>query len=190
MVQMMVHGNVRRISADEYDKMADLGILGDDERVELVDGFLVSFAPPQGHEHAGMLWGCGERLRDRLRGKAAFWDQRPLILCEDVVLEPDLALLVADGERYRRRLPRPDDVHAVIEVALSSLISDRTRKLEAYAAANVDEYWVVDVRNERVELYREPRGAEYASYRFALRGDAISFAAFPDVVFTVDELLG
>ncbi len=187
---MMVHGNVRRISADEYDKMADLGILGSDERVELVDGFLVSFAPPQGHEHAGMLWGCGERLRERLQGKVAFWGQMPLILCDDIVLEPDLALLVADSGRYRRRLPRPDDVYAVIEVALSSLNTDRTRKLEAYAAAKVIEYWVVDVRNERIEIYRDPRGAEYASYRLALRGDSISFGAFPDVVFTVDELLG
>jgi len=187
---MMVHGNVRRISADEYDKMAELGILAGDEHVELVEGFLVSFAPPQDHEHAGMLWGCGEQLRERLRGKAAFWNEKPLVLCDDMVLEPDLALLVTDGDRYRRRLPRPDDVHAVIEVPLSSLISDRTQKLEAYAAANVVEYWVVDVRNERIGIYRDPRGVEYASYRLALRGDSVSFAAFPDVVFTVDELLG
>ena len=190
MGQMIVHGSVRRISADEFDKMADLGILASDERVELVDGFLVSFAPPQGHEHAGMVWGCGERLRERLLGKAAFWSQMPLVLCDDIVLEPDLALLVADGDRYRRRLPRPHDVHAVIEVALSSLSSDRTRKLAAYAAANVVEYWVIDVRNQQIGIYREPRGAEYTSYRLALRGDAVSFAAFPDVVFTVDELLG
>lgn len=190
MGHMIVHGNVRRISADEYDKMAEFGILAGDERVELVEGFLVSFAPPQRHEHAGMLWHHGERLRERLRGEVICWGQMPLILCEDVVLNPDLALLVGEGDRYTRRLPRPDDVHAVIEVALSSLISDRTPKLEAYAAANVVEYWVLDVRNERIEMYRDPRGVEYASYRLALRGDSISFAAFPDVVFAVDELLG
>ena len=114
----------------------------------------------------------------------------PLILCDETVLEPDLALLVERDDLYRRKLPRPADVHAVIEVALSSLKSDRTQKLEAYAAANIVEYWVVDVRNERIETYREPRGTEYASYRLALRGDSVSFAAFPDVVFTVDELLG
>ena len=70
---MMLHGNVRRISADEYDKMSELGIIAGDERVELVEGFLISFAPPQGQERAGMLWGCSECLRERLRGKAAFW---------------------------------------------------------------------------------------------------------------------
>jgi Uma2 family endonuclease len=137
-----------------------------------------------------MLWGCAEILRERLRGKTAFWGQMPLILCDDVVLEPDLALLVAHDDLYRRKLPRPADVHAVIEVALSSLISDRTRKLKVYAESNVVEYWVVDVRNERIEIYRDPRGTEYASYRLALRGDSVTFAAFPDVVFTVDELLG
>ncbi len=190
MGEMMLRGNVRRISADEYDKMAEVGIIAGDERVELVEGFLISFAPPQGQEHAGMLWGCSECLRERLRGKAAFWGQMPLILCDETVLEPDLALLVARDDLYRRKLPRPADVHAVIEVALSSLKSDRTQKLEAYAAASIVEYWVVDVRNERIEIYRDPRGTEYASYRLALRGDSVSFAAFPDVVFAVDELLG
>ena len=187
---MMLHGNVHRISADEYDKMAEIGIFPPDERVELVEGFLISFAPPQGQQHAGMLWGCAERLRERLQGKAAFWGQMPLILCDDTVLEPDLALLVAHDDLYRRKLPRPADVHAVIEVALSSLISDRTRKLEVYAKSNIIEYWIVDGQNERIEVYRDPRGAEYASYRLARRGDSVSFAAFPDVVFTVDELLG
>jgi Uma2 family endonuclease len=190
MGEMILQGNVHRISVDEYDKMTEAGIFDLDERVELVEGFLISFAPPQGQEHAGMLWGCAERLRERLHDKAAFWGQMPLILCGDTVLEPDLALLVAANDRYRRKLPRPADVHAVIEVAVSSLISDRTRKLELYAASNIVEYWVLDVRNERIEMYRDPRGMEYASYRLALRGDSVSFAAFPDVVFSVDELLG
>jgi Uma2 family endonuclease len=190
MGDMMLQGNVHRISVDEYDKMAEAGIFAAEERVELVEGFLISFAPPQGQEHAGMLWGCAERLRARLHGKAAFWDQKPLILGGDTVLEPDLALLIAGDDLYRRKLPRPSDVHAVIEVALSSLNSDRTRKLEVYAGSDIGEYWVVDVRDERIEIFRDPRGTEYASYRLALRGDFVSFAAFPDVVFTVDELLG
>ena len=186
---MIVHGDVRRITADEYGKMAEAGIFDADERVELIDGVLISYAPPQGPEHAGMLWNCVELIRQRLHGKTAFWSQMPLVLCDDTVLKPDLALLV-EKQTYRHQLPRASDVHAVIEVAWSSLSFDRTRKLRVYAEAEITEYWVADVRAERFEIYRNPRGARYESYQVAQRSDSLSFAAFPDVTFSVDELLG
>ena len=186
---MIVHGDVRRITADEYNAMADVGIFDADERVELIDGVLISYAPPQGPEHAGMLWSCVELIRERLHGKTAIWSQMPLVLRDDTVLEPDVALLVKK-ETYRRELPRAADVHAIIEVAWSSLASDRARKLRVYAEAGIVEYWVADVRKQRVEVYRNPRGAGYESYRVAQGSDSVSFAAFPDVVFSVDELLG
>jgi len=185
---MIVHGEVRRITADEYNTMAEIGIFDADERVELIDGVLISYAPPQGPEHAGLLWNCVELIRKRLQGTTAFWSQMPLVLCDDTVLEPDLALLVAK-DTYRRELPRASDVHAIIEVAWSSLSSDRTRKLRVYAEAGITEYWVADVRKERIEIHRDPRGAEYASYRVAQGADSVSFATFPDAVFSVDELL-
>ncbi len=186
---MIVHGDVRRITADEYSKMAEAGIFDADERVELIDGILISYAPPQRPEHAGMLWNCVELIRKRLHGKTAFWSQMPLVLCDDTVLEPDLALLV-EKKTYRRRLPRAADVHAVIEVAWSSLSSDRSRKLRVYAEAGIMEYWVVDVRNDRFEIYRNPCGTRYESFNVAQGSDSVSFAAFPDVAFSVDELLG
>jgi Uma2 family endonuclease len=118
------------------------------------------------------------------------WAQLPVVVSERTELEPDIALLVDRGHFYRERLPRVPDVHAVLEVAYSSLSYDRGKKLRLYAEARVSEYWIVDVAKQRIHLYNDPVGSRYVTYRLADRGERVSFAAFPDVVFTVDELLG
>jgi Uma2 family endonuclease len=180
----------RRFTVDEFNRMAEAGIFAPDERIELVEGVVISYAPPQGPLHAGIVWGFPEVIRAALRDRAVLWSQLPVIISETTELEPDLAILAVREGGYRKALPRVTDVHAVVEIADSSLSRDRTRKLQVYAVAGIAEYWVVAVRDDRVEVYREPRGAEYGSYRLALRGDTVSFAAFPDVELSVDELLG
>jgi Uma2 family endonuclease len=179
----------RRITVEEFGKMAEAGIFDPGERVDLVEGCLVSYAPPHGPAHAGTVWGLTETLRRRLDGRAVLWAQLPVIVSETTELEPDLTLLVPRAG-YRSALPRAADVLGVIEVADSSLHRDRNRKLRLYAASGIPEYWIVDVRRERIETYREPAGAEYASYRLARRGGSLAFAALPDVALSVDELLG
>ena len=179
----------RRFSVEEFDKMIAAGILAPDERVDLVEGHLVSYAPPHGAAHAGTVWAFTGLLSARLRERAVLWSQLPVVLREGTELEPDVALLKT-SESYRSTLPRARDVHAVIEVADSSLFRDRVRKRRLYAAAGIPEYWVVAIRQARIEIAREPRNGAYASYRSAVRGDTVTFEAFPDVVFTVDELLG
>ncbi|HEY0394518.1 MAG TPA: Uma2 family endonuclease [Candidatus Elarobacter sp.] len=180
----------RRLTVEEYTMMAEIGIFAPDEHVDLVEGCLVSYAPPHGPAHAGAVWGFTETLHARLRGRAALWAQLPVIMSETTELEPDLAVLVPRAEGYRRSLPRIEDVYGVIEVADSSLFRDRNHKLRLYAASGIPEYWIVDVRRDRIETYRGPVGDEYGSYRLARRGDEVSFAALSDIVLSVDELLG
>ena len=180
----------RRFTTDEFNRMAEAGIFAPDERVELVEGHLVSYAPPQGPLHAGAVWNFPEVIRAGLGGRAVLWSQLPVIISDTCELEPDLSILRLREPGYTKALPRLADVRAVVEIADSSLAADRRRKLPVYAAAGIPEYWLVGLRQGRIQIYRDPRAQEYASYRLALRGDRLSFEAFPDVMFSVGELLG
>ena len=184
------HLRYRRFSEDEYMRMAECGILAREEHVDLVEGLIVSYAPPQGAPHAFITCDLHRVLGERLARRAVLWSQLPVIIAEGSELEPDLAILRPPSHRYRTALPRIADVLALVEVSDTSLRYDRGAKLARYAAAGVVEYWIVDVRGRRIESYRSPREREYTEFRLALPGDALSFAEFPDVAFSIDELLG
>jgi Uma2 family endonuclease len=180
----------RLITVEEFDKMIAADVFADDERVELVEGVLVSYAPPQGNEHAGLVWHLPEAIRARLGVRAVYWMQSPLIIAATTVLEPDLSILRTRCGGYRHQRPIAADVHAVVEIAVSSLTRDRSQKLRLYAEAGIPEYWVVDVAGLRIETFRRPAGAAYAEQRSVSAGDSVAFEAFPDELFTVDELFG
>jgi len=180
----------RPITVDEYHRMADAGIFAPDEHVELLDGILVSHAPPQGPPHAGTTARLTRLFAERFGRRIVLWIQLPIVTSNRTELEPDVALLIERGHYYEETLPGVGDVHAVIEVADSSLWYDRGKKLEVYAESGIGEYWIVDVAKQGIQLYSRPRGRRYNQYRLALPGSTVSFAAFPDVMFTVEELIG
>jgi Uma2 family endonuclease len=186
---MIVEYAPYRVTVDQFGTMAEAGVFAGDERVELIEGVLVSYAPPHGDLHATAVWGLAEAVRATLGNRAMYWSQLPVVLSEATELEPDLALLRVRDGGYRTK-PRAADVHAIVEVADSSLRADRTIKSKLYAAACVPEYWVVDVRSRRIEIHRDPAGDRYDRLFVAECCDAVSFAAFPDAVLSVSELVG
>ena len=189
MRDMVVQYERRPITVDDFDRMINAGIFGPDERVELVEGVLISHSPPHNPPHAGTT-GCLTRLfGERFGRRIVLWIQLPIVVSNRTELEPDVTLLIDRGHFYKETLPRVRDVYAVLEVADSSLWYDRGKKLEIYAESGVPEYWIVDVAKQGIQIYSKPRGRRYESYRLALRGNTVAFTAFPDVVFTVDELL-
>lgn len=184
-----VDGAPRLLTVEEFDKMVAGDVFDEDERLELVEGAIVSYAPPQGDEHAYAVWHFPEVIRERLGGRVVLWMQNPVIVSNMTVLEPDLTLLRPREDRYRRR-PGPADVLAVVEIAVSSLARDRSDKLRLYAEAGIKEYWIVDVFGRCIEVFRQPLDAEFAISRAVTGVDSIAFEVFPDDVFTVAELLG
>src|ERR1700681_3746753 len=180
----------RPITVDEFDRLVNTGFFGPDERVDLIEGVLVSHAPPHNPPHAGTTACLTRVLGERLGRRFVLLIQLPVVLSDRTEFEPDIALLVDRGHFYQERLPRVPDVHALVEVAYSSLSYDRGKKLRLYAESGIAEYWIVDVAKQRIHRYTDAVDRRYAGYRLAHRGESISFAAFPDVVFTVDELLG
>lgn len=107
--------------------------------------------------------------------------QSPLHLAEDSEPEPDLLVLKSPLERYEGRLPKPEDVLLLIEVADTFLEFDREVKLPLYAEAGIPEVWLVNLKEDLLEVSREPREGRYRSIRLLSPSEAASPLAFPEV---------
>lgn len=176
-----------RFNADEYEAMVAAGILDRDDRVELLGGEILEMAPI-GPPHASCVRRLTRLFITRLGDQAEVSVQSPVRLSDLSEPEPDLALLVPAG--YDQAHPGAADVLLVVEVADTTLVRDRELKLPFYAQAGVAETWIVDLPGEALELYRHPSPDGYREHGRLERGDTLAAAAFPDVTFAVDEILG
>lgn len=183
----------RRWTRTEYEKLIDLGIFQPGEPIELIGGELM-VAEPQGAAHYTAIRKTARAL------EAAFgpgWDVRtqgPLGLDDESEPEPDVAVVPGRPEDYRRAHPsRPV---LTVEVAESSLGSDRDRKGSLYARAGLPEYWVLNLEDSALEVYREPAADPSAPFgwRYARRevSDAsteVSPLAMPSARIRVADIL-
>ena len=182
----------RLFTVDEYYKMAEAGILRPDEKVQLIEGKIIEM-PPGGPDHFSSVDWIAELFRDRLGLRVRVRVQGPVDLAERAHPEPDVALLrrpTTAGRAYRLAHPTGADLFLAIEVADSTLRLDLGEKALMYALHGITDLWVVDLQGDRVVVHREPTAHGYASVRPLARGESISPLAFPDVTFTVDEILG
>jgi Uma2 family endonuclease len=150
-----------RFSAEDFHRMAEAGILSEDDRVELIRGEVVELSPV-GKRHMAAL----KRLMDalfplQLERRALLQVQDPLRLSPDTEPQPDLVLLAYREDFYRDRMPEGQDALLVVEVADTSLNHDLEVKLPLYAQAGIPEVWVVDLVRDRVHVFRKPQGAGY-----------------------------
>ncbi len=174
---------------DDYHRMAEAGILHEDDRVELIRGDIVQMAPI-GPRHAACVARLSEHFIRRLPGRAVLWPQNPVVIAADSEAQPDVVLLHFRDDYYRTRLPGPDDVALLIEVADATLRYDRTLKAPLYAETGIAEYWIVDLEHETVEIYRGPGSRGYAERQRVGRHGGVTPRAFPDVTLAVTEMLG
>ncbi|HZR00732.1 MAG TPA: Uma2 family endonuclease [Chloroflexota bacterium] len=177
-----------RFTVDEFERMIEAGVFKEDDRVELIDGEVVQMAA-LGWPHAESVMNCTEEFSIRARGLAVVNVQNPLDLRPHARPEPDLALLRPPRSRYRRNPPRAEDVLLVVEVADSSLATDRDVKIPMYARAGIPEAWLVNLVDDVIRIYREPTETGYRVIQTARRGETLSPLAFPDWAIPVDELL-
>ena len=104
--------------------------------------------------------------------------------------QPDLALLRPPLKSYARRHPRARHTLLVVEVADSTVESDRDDKLPHYAQTGIREAWLIDLPGQAVEVHRKPSSGTYRIVRRLARGESLSIDAFPDIRFAVDDILG
>lgn len=178
----------RRFTVEEYYRMAEAGILAEDDRVELLDGEIVQISPI-GPRHAGTVARLQRTLERRVGERAIVWVQNPIRLSATSEPQPDACLLRPRRDYFTRRHPRPEDVLLVIEVADASLRYDREVKLPAYARAGIPEVWLLDLAGERLGLFRDPIQGGYRSTREYARGDDVVCDALPGLWIPLDEIL-
>ena len=179
----------RRFTVDDYYRMAEVGILTEDDRVELLDGEIVEMTPI-GSDHAGHVKRLTALFTSRLGDRVIVSVQDPIRLSRHSEPQPDVALLRRRADFYSRAHPRPEDVLLLIEVADASVETDRRIKMPLYARAGLQEVWLVDLTTERVEVYREPTVEGYREMRALARGQGLAPQAFPDLALGVNDLLG
>jgi len=149
-----------RINAEQFHKMAEVGMFLPGERVELIEGEIINMAPI-GSFHCGNVGWLTQTFSAAVQGKAIVWVQNALLLADSVELYPDLALLKPRADFYRTAHPGPLDVLLVVEVADSSSAYDRGIKAELYARHGIAEYWIVDIPARSVRFHRAPVGGRY-----------------------------
>ena len=170
-----------KLNVDDYHRMAEAGILGEDDRVELINGELIDMAPI-GQGHAGIVNGltrvfvmtCGER--------AVVSVQNPLRLDGLNEPQPDVVVLRPRDDFYQRGAPPgPADVLLLVEVADSSLRYDRAVKLPLYARAGIGEVWIVDLRRRVVDVHRTPAEDGYATIETHGPEDTVTLSLAPEI---------
>lgn len=150
-----------RITVEHFYRMAEVGLFGEDERVELIEGEIVD-VPPMGHHHAGVVGYLAKLLNSSVSSLAVVRPQLPLRLGEYSEPLPDIVVAKPRDDQYFRAHPTANDVCVVVEVSSTTLRFDRNVKVPMYARHGVAEVWVVDVGDELVHRYRSPQDGRYA----------------------------
>jgi Uma2 family endonuclease len=186
---MAVQLTRRRFTVDDYYAMARVGILHEDDRVELIDGEIVEM-PPIGPGHSGAVIGLTRVLMRAFGDHADVSVQNPVRLNVHNEPEPDVSLLRQQPDTYRAAHPTPVDILLVIEVADTSLAADQRVKMPMYARAGLPEAWIIDLQHDLVLVHRDPGPDGYRLVTTARRGERLAPLAFPNRELTIDELLG
>ncbi|HEX9700961.1 MAG TPA: Uma2 family endonuclease [Acidobacteriota bacterium] len=179
----------RRFTVDEFEHLAEVGILDEDDRVELLDGDIVEMTPISS-QHAGGVNALIAIYAGRLGDRAVVAAQNPVRLDDFNEPQPDLCLLRPREDRYRRSHPGAGDVLLLIEVAHTSQPYDQGIKAPLYSRYGVRETWVVDVDESTVHVFRDPSPAGYRSHEQLRPGETVAPEAFPEVLVEVAEIVG
>lgn len=179
----------RTWTVDEYHRMFEAGILGPDERTELIDGEIVPMTPPS-PRHAGVVDRLN-RLFNRIVGDDVIVRvQNPLTVAVKREPQPDVAIVWFRPELHDQGHPTAADALLVVEVSESSLSVDRGAKRDGYAQAGVPEYWIVDLSRGTVVVHRAPVGGRYTEEREYRSGESLTSPALSGRELRVQDVLG
>ena len=177
------------ITADEYEQMGRAGIFHPDVRLELIEGEIYEMSPI-GSPHAACVTFLSMFLTRFVGNSLIVTTQNPIRLDDYSEPQPDVALVQWRDDFYRQAHPTPSDVLLVIEVADTTLETDRKVKIPLFAKAGIPEAWLVNLPEECVELYAEPRSGAYQTTRRFARGETVQSHGIEKLTINVSDVLG
>ena len=186
---MSVQYQKRFFTVDEYYRMAEVGLLSEDDRVELIEGEIVEMSPI-GSMHAGTVSRSNAFLNRKLGDAVIVSVQNPIRISDFSEPEPDLALLKPRKDFYTKAHPTAEDVLVVIEVADTSLNYDRNVKLPLYARAGIPEAWLMVLPKDIIEVHSQPENGKYKKIQRLRRGKTLVSSTLPGFACKVEDLLG
>ena len=180
-VQAFEDGRLK-FTLEMFEHLSDTGIFGE-AHVELLNGEIL-VKTMQKPPHAQTVRQLSKLFEQLFGERALLSAQLPLVMLAPPpdFLEPDLTLLKLPAEQYKDRNPTSNDAIVVIEVSDTTLERNRGAKLEAYARNKIPEYWILNVNETKLEVYREPKGNEYRSRTLFTAGEGVRLLEFEDVV--------
>jgi Uma2 family endonuclease len=177
-----------RFTVDQYFGLVEAGLLAEDDRVELLEGVVVSMSPRTAR-HDAAVCRVHETLRSGMGDRAVVRVQCTLVLPPHRAPEPDVAVVPGTLRQYDTK--HPTMALLVVEVADASLPQDRITKARMYAAAGVPEYWILNLRDDQIEVHLvpDPTAGVYREVRVARAGDELVPALLPGVRVAVADLI-
>lgn len=173
---------------NEWQRLGEANIFPPESRLELIEGEILEMAPI-GCNHSGHLNRINKLFTILTANYAETSVQNPLRLGDLSEPEPDFMLLKPSDDFYCSRHPNADDVLLLIEVADSSLIFDQNQKLRLYARYNIPEYWLMNLNDNCVEVYRQPHGECYGEKTTLRDGDSVTLSQLNQITINIADIL-
>ncbi|CAD6874114.1 Uma2 family endonuclease [Methylomonas fluvii] len=172
----------------EWHRMGEAGIFPPESRLELIEGEILTMSPI-GFNHASHVSRLTRYFIRLLDDGVSVRIQSPIQLGDLSEPEPDLVLAKADTADYTTRHPSAADVLLLVEVSDSTLRFDRTQKLRLYATHGITEYWIVNLIDQCLEVYRQPQDGDYLDKSVLTKADSIDLLALPALQVSVAAIL-
>ncbi len=155
----------------QYEQMVEAGILDEEDRVELINGEIIEMSPQKGPHAMAVMLALGA-LQAAYEGPFMVRPQLPLALDPDSEPEPDIAVVAGKPRDFPSG--HPNTAILVVEISDATLTQDRTRKVRLYARHGIPEYWILNVVDDCLEVYRDPTGETYQTKLTLHRGNTIT----------------
>jgi Uma2 family endonuclease len=169
-----------------YHQAIDSGIF-DSEAVELLRGEIIILSPER-ETHAYYNSEVADYLRNLLGNQAKIRDAKPITLPNNSEPQPDIAIVKPLGKEYLIHHPYPENIFWIIEFSQATLSKDLGEKKDIYAEAGIQEYWVVDLKNSQLKIFRDLVDNHYTS-ELTLKTGKISPFSFPQISINTEKLI-
>jgi Uma2 family endonuclease len=182
----------RHFTLEEYHRLGELGFWGEEERVELIRGEIITM-PTKRPPHSVCNTYLVQELILLVGKRAIVRGQEPIILPADSEPQPDVAIVRNRGDRYLSSHPHPEDVLLAIEIADSSLNYDRETKLSLYAEDGILDYWIVNLVENHLEAYSQPYQEQNGKFNYRLKriylsNEVVALPCFSDLFLNLSAI--